>query len=412
MANFDITIEFDFIKYLQNLKFIERANKTLINRNENVAEHSWSIALMSWILLEEFQKEFSQILNIERMIKIALIHDVVEIISGDTKAWDKNKISSEKQSQNEHEAAIKIFSNLQTQAGREMLALWEEYEFKDSLEKKIIKGLDRISAAIHRLDTNQGWLDVHGTTRELDKIQLPRISFSNTLLYFYKLLIEEAISRGLIENNGTVAQLDMNNIDTVNIEKKYKFIRKSRELKGVLRHVYSSKNRKENCAEHSWSIAMMVWVLHDSLTAEFNKSTDLLKMIKMCLLHDIPKIYTGDVSVWDNYTLSIGEQYQNEKTVLVNILFRMLSKSLSTEMKNIWEEYNEIKTLEAKIVKAIEREAAALQRLISGQGWDDVKATVKELDIIQLERVGFSKTLTEFYEKIKLEAIKEKLLKF
>ncbi|GDY53198.1 hypothetical protein SVIO_038210 [Streptomyces violaceusniger] len=70
---------FDFIALTARLREIERANNATSERKESVAEHSWHLAMVSWILHAEFEREAGQRLDLTKMLKLCLMHDLVEM---------------------------------------------------------------------------------------------------------------------------------------------------------------------------------------------------------------------------------------------------------------------------------------------------------------------------------------------
>jgi len=87
----------------------------------------------------------------------------------------------------------------------------------------------------------------------------------------------------------------------------------------------------------------------------------------------------------------------------------ILPNKLGNEVCQIWNECHSLSTLESKIERGVERISPAIQRLITGQGWLGEKARVDDLDKIQLERIGFSKTLKQVYEMVKKDGIEKRL---
>lgn len=188
---------FDFIKFSSQLRSIIRNNNATPDRKESVAEHSWHLALISWILHNSFQDEFNIQISLERMIKMCLMHDLVEINVGDATPW--KPIEREGKARKEEAAAQVIFSKLPSELGKEMLDLWHEFEKGETIESKIARGIDRVNPALMRMITGQGWSDINGDARHLDQIQLPRIEFSKILKELYESIKEESLSTGLLK---------------------------------------------------------------------------------------------------------------------------------------------------------------------------------------------------------------------
>src|SRR5690606_35852635 len=133
--------QLNFIQEIDKLKSIDRVCR-LINgsRRENTAEHSWHFALMVPLLLEHAE---SPDLDVLRTIKIALIHDIVEIDAGDTYCYDE--AGHLDKSEREIAAAKRLFGMLPDNQGQELWQLWEEFEQGTSEEAKYARALDRLN---------------------------------------------------------------------------------------------------------------------------------------------------------------------------------------------------------------------------------------------------------------------------
>ena len=107
-------------------------------RRENDAEHAWHMAIMAF-LLQEYANEEVDLLKVMKMI---LIHDVVEIDAGDTYAYDTEGLKS--QAEREKKAADRIFNILPEDQAREMFDLFEEFEAGTTPEARYAKALDNI----------------------------------------------------------------------------------------------------------------------------------------------------------------------------------------------------------------------------------------------------------------------------
>lgn len=126
--------QLDFIKEIDKEKEIER--RTLLSdgsRFENDAEHAWHMAVMA-ILLSEYANEEIDILKTVSMI---LIHDIVEIDSGDTYCYDED--GKKTQEEREKKAANRLFNLLPEDQAQKFYALWREFEEKKNTRGKICK---------------------------------------------------------------------------------------------------------------------------------------------------------------------------------------------------------------------------------------------------------------------------------
>lgn len=133
---------FDFLKQIEKLKSTLRYNKTTTGRNESTADHSWRLALMIPIVAKELAVD----IDIEKSMKIALVHDLAEAITGDIDAIKiaEGKFSKEKKHQLEIEAIEKIKNTLPDELGKEIRDLWNEYEYCSTKEGEFVKGVDKL----------------------------------------------------------------------------------------------------------------------------------------------------------------------------------------------------------------------------------------------------------------------------
>lgn len=129
----DFIIEVDKLKTIFRQSFITDKSKY-----ENDAEHSWHLALMAFLLSEHTNEK----IDLLKVIKMVLIHDLVEIDAGDTYCYDK-KANLDKRDR-EVKCAQRIFNMLPDDQCREMFELWEEFEQMETPEAKYAAALDRL----------------------------------------------------------------------------------------------------------------------------------------------------------------------------------------------------------------------------------------------------------------------------
>lgn len=185
----------EFVFFSARLREVRRHNHGAPGRAESVAEHSWHLAMVCWVLHGEFEAEFGRALSLERMLKLCLLHDLVEIDAGDPSAWD----DAPGKAAREDDVARHRFGALPAPLDGEFLALWHEYEWADTLESRIVRGVDRLNPALMRYLTGQGWHDVGADAAALDALQLPRVQVSRTLTELYTDIRARAITDGLLE---------------------------------------------------------------------------------------------------------------------------------------------------------------------------------------------------------------------
>ncbi len=152
---------FEFILELEKLKAVQRKTKPLgLERYENSAEHSWQVSLLALILA----KFANETVNLERVMKMLLLHDIGEIDADDTFFFDEAKRIEVK---DKEAAGVKrIFEMLPDDTANEFLSLWNEFEHGDSNEAKYARAIDRVMPMLQNLYNNkQSWAE-HGITKE------------------------------------------------------------------------------------------------------------------------------------------------------------------------------------------------------------------------------------------------------
>ena len=186
-----------FIVEVDKLKSIFRqsliANTT---RFENDAEHSWHLALMAFLLAEHTDEK----VDLLKVMKMVLMHDIVEIDAGDTYCYDEKARQDKRE--REEKCAERIFSMLPEEQAREMFALWEEFELMETPEARYAAVLDRLQPLLLNY-TAQGisWKN-HGISVEqvLERNQIVQGS-SEKLWRFVKDLLDDAVARGYLKQD-------------------------------------------------------------------------------------------------------------------------------------------------------------------------------------------------------------------
>lgn len=167
------------------------------SRRENDAEHQWHMALMA-ILLSEHTVEDG--IDLLKVIKMILIHDLVEIDAGDTFCYDQKGNLDKKE--REEIAAKRIFGILPEDQGEELKALWEEFDEMKTPEAKYAAALDRLQPVLLNY-MNQGgtWGEHHITKEQVIKRNRPIENGSPKLWAFVEGLIEDAVRKGYLKES-------------------------------------------------------------------------------------------------------------------------------------------------------------------------------------------------------------------
>ena len=182
----------EFMLEIDKLKHILR--RTILtdrSREENSAEHSWHIAIAVFLF-----SEYAQDQNIDwyRVIKILLVHDLVEIDAGDTYCYDHQ--SRKDQAQREQKAAERIFKILPLDQSRSFRELWDEFENRKTPESKYANALDRLQPFLQNYATKgQIWRKNNITRRQVKDRMQPMFDGAPLLWNLVELLIDDAVQK-------------------------------------------------------------------------------------------------------------------------------------------------------------------------------------------------------------------------
>jgi len=163
------------------------------DRYENSAEHSWQVALMACILAEHAQ----QPVDACKVMKMMLVHDLVEIDAGDTYVYDAS--ANTDKAEREQKAADRLSGLLPEDQAQELRALWEEFEERSTMEARFARSLDRLMPMLHNYHTQgRSWLE-HGINREqVEKTNAIMQEGSAILWDYAKALIDSAVRENFL----------------------------------------------------------------------------------------------------------------------------------------------------------------------------------------------------------------------
>jgi len=185
-----------FVVEIDKLKNVFR--QTLLidrTRRENSAEHSWHIAVLAILLSEYAQKSDIDVL---RVVKMALIHDLVEIDAGDTYCYDE--IGAQDQWEREEKAANRIFGILPADQAEELLDLWREFERGATAEAQFTAALDRVQPLINNYKTEGKMWREHGIKSDRVVKRNSAVNKGAPVLWDYtSQLIDDAVKRGMLQ---------------------------------------------------------------------------------------------------------------------------------------------------------------------------------------------------------------------
>lgn len=129
------------------------------SRRENSAEHSWHVSLVALVLAGRCDPP----VDVGHVVELCLVHDLVEIDAGDTFCYDAG--ANLDREERERRAADRLFGLLPDDQGRELRALWEEFEAGETPDARFAVALDRLQPLLNNHHSNGGSWVAHGIAR-------------------------------------------------------------------------------------------------------------------------------------------------------------------------------------------------------------------------------------------------------
>lgn len=194
MSDRNLAQQIQFLLEIDQLKQILR--QTLLtdgSRQENSAEHSWHLAMMAIVLAEYAPAE----VELLRVIKMVLLHDIVEIDAGDTFCYDI--AGNQDKAERELLAAQRIFGLLPVEQGMELRALWDEFEAQETASAKWARALDCLQPILHNQQTKGHTWQLHGVTSDRVLMRLRAVEIGAPALWpFVQQVIEDCVNAGYL----------------------------------------------------------------------------------------------------------------------------------------------------------------------------------------------------------------------
>lgn len=194
LVNTRLLKDIDFIVELDRMKTILRQTSLITeDRREDDAQHSWHISVMAMVLSEYANEKIDTF----RVIKMLLIHDLVELYAGDTFCYDKTANQDKKE--REMAAADQIFGMLDEDKAIEMRALWDEFEDGETPEAIFAASMDRLQPMLNNYHNSGGtWKKFDVPQSDIYKRIAPVKKSSDELWTFVEYMLEDALEKGLI----------------------------------------------------------------------------------------------------------------------------------------------------------------------------------------------------------------------
>ena len=185
------------------------------------------------------------------------------------------------------------------------------------------------------------------------------------------------------------------------LERQIKFIVETDKLKEVFRQTLCTQSRRqENSAEHSWHFALMVITLAEHSN---HQPLDVLRILKMVLIHDLVEIDAGDTYAYD--TANMATQHARE-CVAADRIFGLLPPDQAAEFRALWDEFEERKSPEARFAAACDRfHPMLLNCLTGGETWKKHGVTHDKVVARNAHTAEGSKAMWEYAAKMLDEAV-------
>lgn len=195
MQENDLLKQISFIKEIDKLKYIQRKTKLFnSDRHENDAEHSWHLAMMALVLAEHSNRP----VDILKVVKMVLIHDIVEIDAGDTFLYDTLK--NHTNTREELAAAKRIFGLLPEKQAEEFVEIWKEFEDGITDEAKFAKSMDRFEPLLQNTSNNGGtWTEFNVDYQKVYDKKKAIKDGSASIWNYAENLINESVEKGILK---------------------------------------------------------------------------------------------------------------------------------------------------------------------------------------------------------------------
>lgn len=162
--------------------------------------------------------------------------------------------------------------------------------------------------------------------------------------------------------------------DFERLEKQMAFIKEIDKEKQIFRQTYiADGTRKENDAEHAWHMAVMTLLLSEYS----NEEIDVLKTIRMILIHDVVEIDAGDTYAYDEVAKTTQREREERAA---DRIFGLLPEDQAKEMRELWEEFEAGETKEAKFARTMDNfQPMMLNDATDGKAWEEHQVAISKI---------------------------------
>ncbi|OUW16340.1 MAG: phosphohydrolase [Opitutales bacterium TMED158] len=188
---------------------------------------------------------------------------------------------------------------------------------------------------------------------------------------------------------------------TERLRQQLQFIAEADKLKNIFRRSYiSDGSRRENDAEHSWHLCLMALLLSEHAN---EANVDILKVLKMVIIHDIVEIDAGDTYIYDEAAKALQAARERQAA---QRLFGMLPDTQEAEFHRLWNEFESEKSPEARFAKAIDRlHPMMLNYLAKGKTWNENGVNETQVRAVNRQIAEGSDALWEYADTLIRESV-------
>lgn len=364
-----------------------------IKEAESTASHIFRMTILSWLLAKKEK------LNIEKVLKMALIHDLCEVFTEDETPYDpllpkevdskesqikikealkkwpefsleQKREKEEKKFKREYKAFLKLIGDLPSDLKEELENLWLDFEKRSSPEGRFVRQADKAENLLQGLEY---WKEQGKIQKDLWIRWAKEIFDLPVFVEFIEAIERRFLKRDIFGKIRKKEKMDKILDFLIEVGKLKRMPKKGLVLIGM-------KNPR-TVGDHIFHATIMGWFLAKERKMNFN----IEQIIKIALVHDICEVYAGDITPYDkilpkdeekwpelfdkwprfsslekrkNYL----EKYKREKTSLVKLISKLPSKR-KNEFLSLWLDFEERLTKEGRFFKQVDRLATLLQAL-------------------------------------------------
>ena len=181
------------------------------------------------------------------------------------------------------------------------------------------------------------------------------------------------------------------------------FLEEADRLKSVYRGAYlTDHSRNESTADHIWHLCVYAMLLR----GESESIPDPLRVLELCLVHDMVEIYAGDTWAYDRKGYEDKEEREKEAA---KKLFSLLPEDLGGRLRSLWDEFEEAETEEARFAQAMDRLQGFAQNVFGGgRPWKE-RGVTEEMTRERVEEgIAYDPSLARAFEALYERARREK----